>query len=109
MGNKVYLLEDDSSIAELVKCSLELSGIDITCFDTVADFTAHLVVETPSVALLDIMLPDGNGLDVLKKIKQTYPSVICIMLSALGQEIDKVKGLNSGADDYIAKPLACLN
>jgi len=108
MSKKVYLLEDDASITELVKCSLELSGIDIVCFDTVTQFMANLAVEAPSVALLDIMLPDGNGLDVLKKIKQFHPSVICIMLSALGQEIDKVKGLNGGADDYIAKPFGVL-
>ncbi|MFQ7076510.1 MAG: response regulator transcription factor [Christensenellaceae bacterium] len=59
--------------------------------------------QTPDVVLLDIMLPDGNGLEVLKSVER-YPSVCCIMLSALGQEGDKVTGLNLGADDYIAKP-----
>ena len=54
------------------------------------------------------MLPDGNGLEVLAKIKQKYPQVSCIMLSALGQETDKVRGLNLGADDYIAKPFGIL-
>lgn len=108
MNKKVYLLEDDAGITELVKCSLELSGIDVQCFDSVSKFWDGMANTRPSVVLLDVMLPDGNGLDVLKKIKQAYPSIICIMLSALGQEIDKVKGLNSGADDYISKPFGVL-
>ena len=69
---------------------------------------AALEKSAPSLALLDIMLPDGNGLEVLAKIKQKYPQVSCIMLSALGQETDKVRGLNLGADDYIAKPFGIL-
>ena len=73
-----------------------------------ADFNAALNQHLPAVALLDIMLPDGSGLDVLKKLKQSYPQVACIMLSALGQESDKVKGLNLGADDYISKPFGVL-
>ena len=83
-------------------------GIDTVCFNTVADFNAALNQHLPAVALLDIMLPDGSGLDVLKKLKQSYPQVACIMLSALGQESDKVKGLNLGADDYISKPFGVL-
>lgn len=82
--------------------------IDTVCFNTVADFNAALNQHLPAVALLDIMLPDGSGLDVLKKLKQSYPQVACIMLSALGQESDKVKGLNLGADDYISKPFGVL-
>lgn len=102
------LLEDDKSICELVRCALEMADIDTVCFNTVADFNAALNQHLPAVALLDIMLPDGSGLDVLKKLKQSYPQVACIMLSALGQESDKVKGLNLGADDYISKPFGVL-
>ena len=104
MKGTVFLLEDDKSICELVRCALEMADIDTVCFNTVADFNAALNQHLPAVALLDIMLPDGSGLDVLKKLKQSYPQVACIMLSALGQESDKVKGLNLGADDYISKP-----
>jgi len=85
-----------------------MADIDTVCFNTVADFNAALNQHLPAVALLDIMLPDGSGLDVLKKLKQSYPQVACIMLSALGQESDKVKGLNLGADDYISKPFGVL-
>ena len=108
MDKKVYLLEDDKTIGELVRCALEMSGISIECFETVADFLAEADKQPPTVALLDIMLPDGNGLDVLAKLKQKYPSVGVIMLSALGQETDKVRGLNLGADDYISKPFGVL-
>ena len=54
------------------------------------------------------MLPDGNGLDVLARLKQKYPTMGVILLSALGQETDKVRGLNLGADDYVAKPFGVL-
>ena len=98
MKGTVFLLEDDKSICELVRCALEMADIDTVCFNTVADFNAAL----------NQHLPDGSGLDVLKKLKQSYPQVACIMLSALGQESDKVKGLNLGADDYISKPFGVL-
>lgn len=108
MSKKVYLLEDDTSICELVKCALDLASIELYFFNTIERFDKAFAKETPSVCLLDIMLPDGSGLDVLQKIKKTHPEVLCIMLSALSQETDKVKGLNLGADDYIAKPFGIL-
>lgn len=64
--------------------------------------------KAPRIAVLDIMLPDGNGLDVLTWLKSKHTDVYCIMLSALGKESDKVNGLNLGADDYIAKPFGIL-
>lgn len=108
MEKTVYLLEDDKSICELVSCGLGLAEVDVKCFNTVSDFNAAIAEKPPAIALLDVMLPDGNGFDVLTRIKKTYPSVVCIMLSAMGRENDKVKGLNLGADDYIAKPFGIL-
>ena len=108
LDKKVYLLEDDHNIGELVKCALEMSNITVECFETVASFMDAVDKAPPAAALLDIMLPDGNGLDVLPKLKQKYPAMGVIMLSALGQETDKVRGLNLGADDYIAKPFGVL-
>ena len=108
MDKKIYLLEDDKNIGELVKCALELSNLQVECFGTIAAFMDAVEKEPSAVALLDIMLPDGNGLDVLAKIKQKNPQIGVIMLSALGQETDKVRGLNLGADDYIAKPFGVL-
>ena len=108
MNKKVYLLEDDTSICELVQCALEMSGIELSAYNTVYEFWAALEKSAPSLALLDIMLPDGSGLDVLARLKQKHPAIGVIMLSALGQETDKVRGLNLGADDYVSKPFGVL-
>lgn len=104
----IYLLEDDESICELVECALSINNIKIKCFNTIAEFYKAFDEQVPTIALLDIMLTDGSGLDVLKDIKRRRQDVYVIMLSALGKEVDKVKGLNLGADDYIAKPFGIL-
>lgn len=108
MAKKVYLLEDDSSICELVKCTLDMNSIDCEYFQTVKEFYAAMERETPDVVLLDIMLSDGDGLEVLKRVKSRYTGVSAIMISALSKETDIVKGLNLGADDYIPKPFGVL-
>ena len=104
----VYLLEDDISICELVKCTLDMNSIECEYFTTVREFYAAIERRVPAVVLLDIMLSDGDGLEVLKHVKARYTDVSVIMLSALGKETDKVKGLNLGADDYVSKPFGVL-
>ena len=108
MEKRVFLLEDDKNIGELVTCALEMSNIETECYPTVAEFWDAVEKDPPALALLDIMLPDGNGLDVLARLKQKYPTMGVILLPALGQETDKVRGLNLGADDYVAKPFGVL-
>lgn len=108
MKGKVYILEDDTSICGLIKVALELNGLEFKAFSTLKSFIDALKIEQPDVALLDIMLPDGSGLDALRFIKEKFPAVSCIMLSALSKEEDKVNGLNMGADDYISKPFSVL-
>lgn len=108
MKGKVFILEDDTSICGLIKVTLEMNDINFKAFSKVADFKNALTSEQPDVALLDIMLPDGNGIDVLKYVKSNFPEVSCIMLSAMSKEEDKVNGLNLGADDYVAKPFSVL-
>ncbi|MGN1078483.1 MAG: response regulator transcription factor [Candidatus Gallimonas sp.] len=108
MAKKVYLLEDDSSICELVKCTLDMNSIECEYFQTVKEFYAAMERETPDVVLLDIMLSDGDGLEALKRVKSRYSGVSAIMISALSKETDIVKGLNLGADDYIPKPFGVL-
>jgi len=104
----VYLLEDDKSICELVKLSLQMAGVDAIYFETAEAFFKGLGEKLPDLVLLDVMLPDANGLDVLKKIKARYSDLPVIMLSAKQQEVDKVAGLNLGAEDYIVKPFGVL-
>lgn len=108
MKGKVFILEDDTSICGLIKVALEMNGLEFKAFSTLKSFIDALQIEQPDVALLDIMLPDGSGLDALRFIKDKYPDVRCIMLSALSKEEDKVNGLNMGADDYITKPFSVL-
>ncbi len=108
MKGKVFILEDDLSICGLIKVAMEMDGLQFEEFSTLKSFIAALQNERPDVALLDIMLPDGSGLDALKHIKSKYPEVSCIMLSALSKEEDKVNGLNLGADDYVTKPFSVL-
>ena len=108
MKGKVFILEDDESISGLVKVALEMNGMTVNTYPTLKAFFAGLEDELPDVALLDIMLPDGSGLQALKHVKDNHPDVDCIMLSAMGKEEDKVNGLNMGADDYVAKPFSVL-
>lgn len=108
MKGNVFILEDDTSICGLIKVALEMNGLNFKAFSTLHSFVEALADEQPDVALLDIMLPDGSGLDALRFVKNNYPEVSCIMLSALSKEEDKVNGLNMGADDYVAKPFSVL-
>ena len=77
MNYKVYVLEDDESIRELVTMALEMAQISIKSFSKISDFLEAIDKELPIVILLDIMLPDGNGLDVLTKVKAKYPHIQC--------------------------------
>lgn len=109
MGEKVvYLLEDDKDISDLCVCALEIASIKCMAFYNIASFKKQVLEEKPDLCILDIMLPDGNGLDVLKELKNNYPQMPVIMLSALGSETQKVMGLNLGADDYISKPFGTM-
>lgn len=108
MKGIVYMLEDDEGISGLVKVALEMNGVTLSVFTTVAEFEAAAEKLPPDVALLDVMLPDGSGLDALVRLKKRRPDVGCIILSALGKEEEKVNGLNLGADDYISKPFSVL-
>ena len=108
MKGKVFILEDDTSICGLIKVALEMNGLSFRAFSTARGFTDGISEERPDVALIDIMLPDGSGLDALQFVKSRYPEVACIILSALSKEEDKVNGLNLGADDYVSKPFSVL-
>lgn len=108
MKGTVYILEDDLSICGLIKVALEMNGLDFKAFATVKSFLDGVTESVPDVCLIDIMLPDGSGLDALRAVKAKHPKVSVIMLSALGKEEDKVNALNLGADDYVTKPFSVL-
>ena len=103
----IYVVEDDVNIQEIEMFALKNSGYRVEGFGNAKDFFAKLSEKTPDLILLDVMLPDLDGLSILKKVR-TVPDTKktpVIFVSAKTSEIDKVKGLDMGADDYLAKPI----
>ena len=108
--SKIYCVEDDSNIRELILYTLNQSGFEAVGFDNGYDFFRQFEAEPPNMVLLDIMLPDMDGMEILRKIRGEKDNldVPIIMLTAKTASMDKVKGLNDGADDYITKPFDVL-
>ncbi len=106
----IYLVEDDNSIRELVAYTLNGAGYETIGFEEPKMFWSAIEDCVPELILLDIMLPDEDGLSILKKLKENANTkmIPVIMLTALGTEYDKVVGLDSGADDYVAKPFGMM-
>ena len=106
----IYCVEDDASIRDIEIYTLKSTGFAAKGFETAADFFAALRNEKPDLILLDIMLPDEDGTQVLKKLKKdpVTRDIPVIMASAKGTEYDKVQGLDTGADDYLAKPFGMM-
>ena len=104
----IYLVEDDNSIRELVVYTLQSTGFEARGFACGADFWEGMKEDMPELVLLDIMLPDEDGLSILRKLRGTAATqkLPVMMLTAKGTEYDKVIGLDSGADDYLPKPFS---
>lgn len=105
-----YIVEDDSDIRDVEVFALKNSGFKADGFENAEDFYVSLEKKLPDIILLDIMIPGQDGFQVLKYIKMTerYKSIPVIMVSAKGSEIDKVKALDLGADDYLSKPFGVM-
>lgn len=108
--NLVYIVEDDESIRELESYALINSDFEVNGFDRAKQLFEALQVQIPSIIILDIMLPEDDGLKILTKIRSTpaYSRLPVIMVTAKTGEIDAVKGLDMGADDYITKPFGVM-
>ena len=106
----IYIVEDDKNIQEIESFALKNSGYEVRGFEYAKDFYAALDEQIPDLVLLDIMLPDENGLQILKKLRLNHKTVLVpvIMVTAKTTELDKVKGLDIGADDYITKPFGVM-
>ena len=102
----IYLVEDDDNIRKLVSYALTKEGFEVAGYSKPSEFWADMHSVLPELIMLDIMLPEEDGLSILKKIRSHFEteSIPVIMLTAKGSEYDKVTGLDMGADDYIAKP-----
>ena len=106
----IYSVEDDDNIRDLIKYTVEEAGYTIECFSNGNDMLEALKKQTPNLVLLDIMLPDIEGTEILKIIRTDYAHlpIKVIMLTAKTSEINIVTGLNLGADDYMPKPFSVL-
>ncbi len=106
----IYCVEDDDNIRELEVYTLRATGFEAEGFADGASFFEALEKEIPELVLLDIMLPDEDGLSILRKIRgrRSTSEIPIILATAKGSEYDKVKGLDGGADDYLAKPFGMM-
>ena len=106
----IYIVEDDSSIREIETIALKNSNYMVCAFEKAKDFYKKLDEITPDLVLLDIMLPDENGYDILKKLRNnpTTKRLPIIMVTAKTTEMDMIRGLDEGADDYIKKPFSIM-
>ena len=107
----IYLLEDDSNIRKLIAYTLKSQGLDCLDFAIPSEFWKAFNEDKPDLALLDIMLPEEDGLSILKKIRsdKKTSSIPIIIITARDTEFDMVSGLDAGADDYITKPFGMMN
>ena len=106
----VFIVEDDNDIRQIEAYALKCGGFEIEEFEDAKALYERLEKKTPDLFLLDVMLPDEDGVSILRRLRadKRYSNIPVIMATAKGSEFDKVKGLDSGADDYIAKPFGML-
>lgn len=106
----IYVVEDDRSIQEIETFALSGAGFQTRGYDCAADFYLGLEEEKPDLVLLDVMLPDEDGLAVVRKLRSRRELALLpiILVTARTAEIDKVKGLDIGADDYLTKPFGVM-
>ncbi|RZJ26692.1 MAG: two-component system response regulator CreB [Haliea sp.] len=104
-GAHVLLVEDDPAIARSIIYTLERDGLTVTHSLLLSDARRQLAVRPPDVLVLDVGLPDGSGLDLCRDLR-AHSNLPVLMLSAHGEEIDRVLGLELGADDYVSKPFS---
>lgn len=103
---RILLIEDDPAMRMGLRDNLEVEGYEVLGAETAGAGVEAALRERPDLILLDIMLPDGDGLDVCRTLRAEGLQMPVIMLTAKGQEIDKVLGLEMGADDYVVKPFS---
>ena len=106
----IYIVEDDENIREIEMFALKNAGYEIREFDCASAFWAGIREKLPALILLDIMLPDEDGLSILRKLRYSPETrrLPIIIATAKTTELDKVKGLDLGADDYITKPFGVM-
>lgn len=106
----IYVVEDDNDILEIETFALKNSNYEVKGFSNAKDFYEAIEEKVPSLAVLDVMLPDEDGLQIVQKVRSIpkMANLPIIMVTARTTEIDKVKGLDIGADDYLTKPFGVM-
>lgn len=106
----IWCVEDDSDIRDIELYALNSAGFETRGFEDGISFMEALKKETPDLVILDIMLPGMDGIEILKKMKESvrYSNIPVILATAKGQEYDRIRGLDLGADDYIVKPFSVM-
>lgn len=106
----VYVLEDDGNIREIEEIALKNAGYEVVTFETAKSFEQELKNKLPDLLLLDLMLPDADGLQLVRELRKNTltKELPVIMVTARTTELDKVKGLDMGADDYLTKPFSVM-
>ncbi len=107
MARRILLIEDEESIAEPLAAALARDGFDVATAPTAEAGLEAFDARSPDLVLLDVMLPDGDGRDVLRRIRTSSATPV-VMLTARAEEIDRVLGLELGADDYVTKPFSAV-
>ena len=102
-GARVLVVDDERAIQRALKATLEAAGYRVEIAGTCADALAQVALKPPDLVILDLLLPDGSGHDVCRDIRGWSPVPI-LLVSAVGDEREKVKALDAGADDYVTKP-----
>jgi DNA-binding response OmpR family regulator len=106
MGQRVLVVDDDPTVSDVVRRYLERAGIDVTLAADGPAALASFAADRPDLVVLDLMLPGIDGLEVCRRMRADDPDVPVVMLTALGEEADRVTGLELGADDYVTKPFS---
>lgn len=100
----LLIIEDEEAIAEFVRLNLERAGFRVVCAASGEEGLALVRRETPALIVLDLRLPGMDGLEVCRHLRRFHPEIAVVMLTARGQALDRVRGLELGADDYVTKP-----
>ncbi len=108
MPGYILIVDDDMDILSVLRANLELHGFTVKTSQNWTSAERELSVSVPDLLILDIMLPDGNGVEICRSLRERFPDLPIMMLTAKDKVSDKVIGLESGADDYIVKPFETL-
>lgn len=108
MREHIFVVEDDENIQEILKITLESTGYMVTVFNNAIEAIIALEHVKVDLAIFDLMLPEMDGITAIKKIRETNDRLPILILTAKDSEFDKIKGLDSGSDDYMTKPFSVL-